>query len=71
MRLNRLREIREAAGLSQKKMAAIFNCSQQVYSNYELGQRGIPLELLASIVEYFDISADYIIGITDNPKINR
>lgn len=71
MRLTRLKKIREAHKLSQTKVAEYLHCSQQVYSNYELGQRDIPTDVLISLVKYFDVSADYLLGITDNPQINR
>ena len=42
----RIRELREDRDWSQANVAKELNCSQQVYSNYELGQRDIPTELL-------------------------
>ncbi|MBQ1413015.1 MAG: helix-turn-helix transcriptional regulator [Clostridia bacterium] len=71
MVFTRLREFREKKGLTQSKVAGYLNCSQQVYSNYELGQRDIPTDVLIALVKLFDVSADYLLGITDNPKINR
>ncbi len=71
MVFTRLREIREKKKLTQTKVASYLNCSQQVYSNYELGQRDIPTDVLINLVKLFDVSADYLLGITDNPKINR
>lgn len=71
MELVRLRQIREKQKLSQAKVANYLNCSQQVYSNYELGQRDIPTDILISLAKYFDVSVDYLLEITDNPKINR
>ena len=40
----RLRDLREDADLTQREMAEALHCSQQAYSNYELGQRDIPTE---------------------------
>ena len=71
MELKRLRQIREKQKLSQVKVATHLNCSQQVYSNYELGQRDIPTDILISLSKYFDVSVDYLLEITDNPQINR
>ena len=42
----RIRDLREDNDLTQKQMAKTLNCSQQVYSNYELGQRDIPTDIL-------------------------
>ena len=67
----RIRDLREDKDLTQKQMAKILCCSQQVYSNYELGQRDIPTAILIAISNYFEVSIDYILGLTDNPKQNK
>lgn len=67
----RIRDLREDNDLTQKQMAKILCCSQQVYSNYELGQRDIPTNILISISNYYKVSVDYILGLTDNPKPNK
>ena len=58
-------------GLTQKQVAKYLNCSQQVYSNYELGQRDIPTDVLIMLSKYYNVSVDYILEITDNPNINK
>jgi len=67
----RIRDLRENNDLTQKEMAKELNCSQQVYSNYELGQRDIPTDILIKLSKFYDVSVDYILGITDNPKIQK
>ena len=67
----RIRDLREDHDLKQKDMAKILNCSQQVYSNYELGQRDIPTEILIRLSQYYNVSVDYLLGLTNNPKQNR
>ncbi len=67
----RIRDLREDHDLTQKEMAKKLNCSQQVYSNYELGQRDIPTDILVKLSSVFNVSVDYILNITDNPKINK
>ena len=67
----RIRDLREDKDLTQKEMAERLPCSQQVYSNYELGQRDIPTEILIKLSEFHDVSVDYILGITDNPQKHR
>ncbi len=62
----RIRELREDADLTQKEMSQILNCSQQVYSNYELGQRDIPTHILIALAQYFKTSTDYILGLRDD-----
>lgn len=68
---HRIRDLREDHDLKQKDMAKILNCSQQVYSNYELGQRDIPTEILIRLSEYYQVSVDYLLGLTDNPTRNN
>ena len=63
----RIRDLREDHDLTQKKLSLILNCSQQVYSNYELGQRDIPTDILIRLAEFYNVSVDYILGITDIP----
>ena len=71
MVLTRLKEIREKRGLTQSQVADYLHCSQQGYSGYETGDRGLSIEMLIALVHFFDVSADYLLGVTDNPKINR
>lgn len=65
MRYQHIKDLREDADLSQAKMAKILNCSQQVYSNYELGQRDIPTAVLIALAKYHKTTTDYILGLTD------
>ena len=61
----RIRDLREDNDLTQKQMAEILHCSQQVYSNYELGQRDIPTVILIELAKYHKTTTDYILGLTD------
>lgn len=64
----RIRELREDKDLTQKDMAKVLNCSQQVYSNYELGQRDIPTDILIMLSRFHNVSTDYILGLSDQPN---
>ena len=66
----RLKDLREDRDLKQRELAAFLNCSQQVYSNYELGQRDLPTDVLIRLAEFYQVSTDYILGLTSNPKRN-
>ena len=68
MQYRRIRDLREDNDLTQKHVAQNLNCSQQVYSNYELGQRDIPTDILIKLSEFYDVSTDYILGLSDDPK---
>lgn len=63
----RIRDLREDRDLTQKQLASVLNCSQQVYSNYELGQRDIPTQTLIAIADFYDTSTDYLLGRTNVP----
>ncbi len=65
----RIRDLREDKDLTQKEMAQALNCSQQVYSNYELGQRDIPTDILIKLSAFHGVSVDYLLEISDDPSI--
>ena len=67
----RIRNLREDRDLKQRELAEYLNCSQRVYSNYELGQRDIPTDVLIRLSHYYDVSVDYLLGLTANPKRNK
>ena len=64
----RIRDLREDKDLTQKHIAALLNCSQRVYSNYEHGQRDIPTEILLGLADIHKTSVDYLLGLTDDPR---
>lgn len=63
-----IRDLREDADLTQKQVADMLHCSQQVYANYELGQRDIPTSILIALAKIHNTSTDYILGLTDEKK---
>lgn len=67
----RIRDLREDRDLKQRELAEVLNCSQRVYSNYELGQRDIPTDILIRLSEFYNVSVDYLLGLTNNPKRNK
>ena len=67
----RIRDLREDRDLKQRQLAEYLNCSQQVYSNYELGQRDIPTDVLIKLSAFYNVSVDYILGLTANPRRNN
>lgn len=64
----RLRDIREDMDLTQKELAECLHIKQNTYSQYENGQRGVPIDTLIKLSEYFNTSTDYILGLTDERK---
>lgn len=63
----RIRNLREDNDLKQRELAEILNCSQRIYSNYERGDVDIPTDILIKLADYYNVSADYILGRTNNP----
>lgn len=61
----RLRELREDQDLTQQAVADYLHIRQNTYSQYETGQRQLPLELLAALAVYYHTSTDYILELTD------
>ncbi len=66
----RIRDLREDRDMKQREVAEYLRCSQQVYSNYELGQRDIPTDVLIRLAELYKVSVDYLLGLTNNPLRN-
>jgi len=68
MMYRRLRDLREDSDLSQKKVAEILGMSQTGYSKYETGENDIPTAILIKLSDYYNVSIDYLLGRTDQPK---
>ena len=60
MYMQRLRDMREDADLSQRQLAEKLGIQQTVYSRYERGFQNIPLELLLKLADFYRVSLDYI-----------
>ena len=68
IRYERLKGLREDKDLLQKDIANVLDVTQVAYSCYEIGRRQIPLDALIILAEYYDVSVDYILGLTDVRK---
>ena len=62
----RLRELRNAAGLNQTDIAAFLKMQQNQYSRYERGDRELPMHFFIILSRYYNVSIDYMVGLTDN-----
>ena len=67
----RLKELRKKKGISQLRLATELNTTQNTISRYETGEREPGIDELIMLADYFNVSVDYLIGRTENPKINR
>lgn len=61
----RLKNLREDADIKQATLAAYLHIQQNTYSQYETGQRQLPVDVLIRLAAYFGVSTDYILGLTD------
>ena len=64
----RLQWIRDCKNITQKEIANILNIKQQQYARYEKGINIMPITYLPKICIYLDVSADYILGLTNEMK---
>lgn len=64
----RIRQIRIKNKLTAKEFSKIFGISESTVSLYESGKRKPGIELIIKISKYFDVSTDFILGVTDLPK---
>lgn len=71
MYFQRLKDLREDNDLKQVQIAELLGIHQAIYSRYERGAQNIPLEHLLFLADYYDVSTDFILGRTDNPKMNK
>jgi len=67
----RLKELRKAKGISQVKLAMELNTNQNTISRYENGEREPGIAELILIADYFNVSVDYLLERTNNPKIQK
>ena len=63
----RLRNIREDRDLTQAEIGAVLNKSQQGYNHIEIGRAELKIDDLVALCRFYDLSADYIIGLVNKP----
>ncbi|RHR30732.1 XRE family transcriptional regulator [Clostridium sp. AF19-22AC] len=61
----RMKELRQDLDLSQEKIAKMLGVAQTTYSQYELDKRSIPIVYLVALCKFYNVSADYMLGLTD------
>ena len=68
MYFQRLKDLREDKELLQKDIAEILKINQTVYSRYERGFQTIPVVHLLALADFYKVSTDYILGVTNIRK---
>ncbi len=66
--VQRIRNLREDSNKTQAEIAEILGTSQTMYARYERGANELPLRHLITLCEYYHVSADYILGLSDKKK---
>ena len=64
----RLRDLREDNDKKQEDIAAVLSISRQQYQLYESGKREMPMHHFITLAKYYNISLDFLSGLTDTPK---
>ena len=67
----RLKELREDLDIKQSTIAEYLHIKQHTYSQYENGQRQLPIDVLIMLAGYYNVSTDYILELTDERKPYR
>ena len=62
---DRLKELRKEKGVSQKEVAKAIGVTISAYSNYEQGLREPSNQILINLCKYYDVTADYLLGLED------
>jgi len=68
MKLQRIKDLREDRDLYQKDLANLLNVSQAQYSRIETGENEITLDSLIRLARFYNVSTDYILGLTNEKK---
>ena len=63
-----IRDIREDNDYTQDDIAKILGTTQQTYSRYEMGLREIPQRHIIALCKFYNVSADYILGLTNDKR---
>lgn len=64
----RIRELRQDNDYTQQKIADILGVAQTTYSQYELEKRPMPIEYLIALCKFYNVSADYMLGLSDKKR---
>lgn len=67
----RLRGLREDRDLSQAVIGKLLSKSQQGYNHIEAGRAELKIDDLVKLCRFYDVSADYIIGLSDKKKTHK
>ena len=68
MEIKRIRDLREDCDKTQQDVADALNMHRSVYRRSETGEREMPVWAVVKLAEYYNVSTDYLLGLTDAPE---
>ena len=71
MYFKRIKDLRIDHDLYQKQIANLLKITRQQYGLYESGKRGIPIDLLIKLADFYHVSTDYILGRTNKKELDK
>lgn len=63
----RIRDLREDRDITQTELAKHLQIHQTTYSDYEIGNLNVPIDILIKLAKIYNTSIDYIVELTDTP----
>ena len=69
MEIKRIRDLREDNDKTQQQIAEVLNMHRSVYRRYENGERETPAWVIVKLAEYYRVSTDYLLGLSDDPRV--
>jgi len=69
--VKRIRDLREDHDKTQREIADILHTSQTMYARYERGANELPLHHLITLCGYYNVNADYILGLSEKTDQNK
>lgn len=64
--IKRMRDLREDRDMTQREIAAVLGTSQTMYARYERGANELPIHHLLTLCRFYQVSADYFLGLSDD-----
>ncbi len=68
MKFKNIRNLRVDQGYTQKQVGEYLGISQNTYSQYEIGVLNYPVDVVIKLAEFYDVSTDYLLGLTDEKR---
>lgn len=67
-KLQRIKDLREDHDLTQQQLSDLLEMKQPQYARYETGETKIPVEVIIKLAEIYNVSTDYLLGLTNTPN---